>query len=522
MDERLIDFYNRRFEALSQLDFELDPNCISVTDFHADTSVKIDFRRTARVPDDGETYKAPPPLSVFPLFSSRHYQQRLPEQMRKKGDIFFPMLQRETFTIGFQAKTDNNQFAIRVLTGSVNVITGNSAKHENSSDEQDYIVVPQQSVLSGFKSGANVMKQFVTMPMGSEYTVEKQVTGEEYIGGVQFEIIPRLRQSVVFTRAPASQDEPLDSENRLDLLSTPRQLGLQTGAKVWMADFKPWKLYNLQDSNLTWAKDLAYEELEEDDGAQKHRLAYVRDLYQGPRLENFDLSSSLLITAIPVKHMYLGPSQGDEVWFRFKCPTTATTTSIMSLLLKATGEFNSRWKAQLTLARKEYFYGDNVPIAQLNLGVLEKTVLKILPPIMLPPVTYGGGASAEQKKTVDGWDLGVGIGGQVESVLHPDTVKQLWNWTAARLINVQILNAITFEAVTGLCSPLSPISFDRHLFQEAPLAIEEPRAVPTEVYQTLRSVGAIDFDKRTKKDVTFDKGKEIICVCCETSRCDSV
>lgn len=140
----------------------------------------------------------------------------------------------------------------------------------------------------------------------------------------------------------------------------------------------------------------------------------------------------------------------------------------MSLLLKATGEFNSRWKAQLTLARKEYFYGDNVPIAQLNLGVLEKTVLKILPPIMLPPVTYGGGASAEQKKTVDGWDLGVGIGGQVESVLHPDTVKQLWNWTAARLINVQILNAITFEAVTGLCSPLSPISFDRHLFQEAP------------------------------------------------------
>lgn len=182
MDERLIDFYNRRFEALSQLDFELDPNCISVTDFHADTSVKIDFRRTARVPDDGETYKAPRPFQSFPLFSSRHYQQRLPEQMRKKGDIFFPMLQRETFTIGFQAKTDNNQFAIRVLTGSVNVITGNSAKHENSSDEQDYIVVPQQSVLSGFKSGANVMKQFVTMPMGSEYTVEKQVTGEEYIG----------------------------------------------------------------------------------------------------------------------------------------------------------------------------------------------------------------------------------------------------------------------------------------------------------------------------------------------------
>lgn len=49
------------------------------------------FMRTVRVPDDGQTYKLPPELGMFPLFNIADFQNELPKEMVEKGGLFIPI-----------------------------------------------------------------------------------------------------------------------------------------------------------------------------------------------------------------------------------------------------------------------------------------------------------------------------------------------------------------------------------------------------------------------------------------------
>ena len=44
---------------------------------------------------------------------------------------------------------------------------------------------PPQPWLDGFKTGPNIIRQFVAVPLGSGLTVEGQLTGQEIAGGIQ-------------------------------------------------------------------------------------------------------------------------------------------------------------------------------------------------------------------------------------------------------------------------------------------------------------------------------------------------
>lgn len=93
-------------------------------------------------------------------------------------------------------------YAIKIYVGAVNAISGEPAVEtaatklrrqrlltENKS-VQDYVVVPEQYWLDGIATSEGKVRQFVAMPIGSGYSVEAQVTGEEVTGGLQFEITP--------------------------------------------------------------------------------------------------------------------------------------------------------------------------------------------------------------------------------------------------------------------------------------------------------------------------------------------
>jgi len=56
--------------------------------------------------------------------------------------------------------------------------------------KQDYIVSPGQLWLDGIAIKPGVVRQFVAMPMDSGYSIERQVTGMDNVGGLQLEIIP--------------------------------------------------------------------------------------------------------------------------------------------------------------------------------------------------------------------------------------------------------------------------------------------------------------------------------------------
>lgn len=98
--------------------------------------------------------------------------------------------------------TASDKFAIKVYVGAVNAVSGEPAvetaatalrRRQNLSqgmNVQDYVVVPHQRWLDGIATAAGEVRQFVAMPMGSGQSVEAQITGEEAVGGMQFEITP--------------------------------------------------------------------------------------------------------------------------------------------------------------------------------------------------------------------------------------------------------------------------------------------------------------------------------------------
>lgn len=105
--------------------------------------------------------------------------------------------------IKFTAKL---RFAIKIFVGGVNVISGE--KHSEDDETlrrqaeklaagksiQDYVVVPGQEWLDGIASADGEVRQFVAMPYGEGYSVEAQLTGDESVGGIQFEVTPAIRQ----------------------------------------------------------------------------------------------------------------------------------------------------------------------------------------------------------------------------------------------------------------------------------------------------------------------------------------
>jgi hypothetical protein len=94
-------------------------------------------------------------------------------------------------------------FALKIYVGGVNAISGVPINETPEAMQQrlkladkikqDYVVLPEQPWLDGIASEDGRIRQFVAMPKGSGYSVEAQVTGEEKIGGIQFEITPVKR-----------------------------------------------------------------------------------------------------------------------------------------------------------------------------------------------------------------------------------------------------------------------------------------------------------------------------------------
>ena len=100
------------------------------------------------------------------------------------------------------------KYAIKIYVGAVNAVSGEPCvetaattlrrrqRFAAKESIQDYVVTPDQRWLDGIATSAGQVRQFVAMPMGSGYSVEAQVTGQEVAGGLQFEITPHADKTV--------------------------------------------------------------------------------------------------------------------------------------------------------------------------------------------------------------------------------------------------------------------------------------------------------------------------------------
>lgn len=137
-------------------------------------------------------------------------------------------------------------FAVRIYAGGVNVISGQSAREDATTQLhrtklliekktlQDYVVVgpnfQTQKWLDGIATGNGKVSQFVAMKAGSGYSIESQVTGEEdRVGGIQIEVVPLRSKTFSFKLQTGNgikvRVAPIITVNDI-VFSLPEKLGL--------------------------------------------------------------------------------------------------------------------------------------------------------------------------------------------------------------------------------------------------------------------------------------------------------
>src|SRR3989338_7943833 len=162
--------------------------------------LQISFQRTCRVPQ-GKINSLPASLGSFPQYQVRDFKQGVPKEWQEDA-YFFPMYKQEAMWISFGRGRNEQPKALIIGAGNINAISGKpfdpskdkiSGKKKKSKgldirleQEQNYLVVPPQPWIDGWKAEDGKVYQFVAAEMGSGETVEGQITGEETIGGLQF------------------------------------------------------------------------------------------------------------------------------------------------------------------------------------------------------------------------------------------------------------------------------------------------------------------------------------------------
>lgn len=146
--------------------------------------VSIGFVRTIRVTET-DLNALPPGFGMFPLRAVDPDDSRLPDAIRLRGGVMLPIYPHEAMWLDFSAEAP---VALQVGAGGRCAITGGELTDDLTRDPQNYVVLPEQPWLDGFKTAEGEVRQFVAVTLGSGATVEKQLTGSESVGGLQFQV----------------------------------------------------------------------------------------------------------------------------------------------------------------------------------------------------------------------------------------------------------------------------------------------------------------------------------------------
>ncbi|KAK6337489.1 hypothetical protein TWF730_002888 [Orbilia blumenaviensis] len=623
--ERLIDYFNKFLDYQSPKDAEGHPSRIAVrrkelsdgfeiTDLHDHDSSKVDIRfsQSLRLPGDEQIYRPPRSFGTFPLLSVSDFESKLPPRMVEKGGFFFPMLQREGLKITFEPSVrmagPDEAFAIRLYVGSVNAVSGALAS-DPVKRGQDYIVAPKQSELDGVRTKEDHVKQFVAMPLSWGYSLEKQVTGSETIGGIQLEIAPKLKTAVNFLKKRHSQihNEPtwhvysslqmgfnLCHETKchdfvLDKFKSPHELGIsecfmdpwldsgfrvkcddtihdgiQARLKARKDEFGITSGYSKLGLRSRFVHELGSHLQQGLGGTSKSPLVFHPIMPLQFRIEH-DTDATLAGT---------GPNSGTTHRFSRFSPFTDFRDFLAAILEKYILPENSWTTNSVTINDKELScfleicksrqhkpIFDLIPSgATVSIGPCDidsdnrsrSNLTSKLKSLLKRERGYHTGhfrskryrTQGSTRYGLAGWEMGIGVQGNIIQNILKTKTSDLWRWERSRFINIQIINAVVFQKITGLSynspiplrapkpDPVAPNllgyseggyqggaaspnggSGDTNLISTAPSAVTPP-------YQTITE---IDKEEMITFNINLVEGKyKIGCACCERNFCDTM
>ena len=210
---------------------------IRFPDLHENAGVKIDFQRTLRLPDNGETHHLPPGLGSFPLRHIEDFDLGSNNNLKKRGGVIMPMFQADALWINFQSINitgeEDYPIAVKIGTGKVCAVSGDDWIPSLNRDPQDYIVVPDQPWIDGYNVGKDVVKQFVAAPLGQGYTVEEQLKSGTTTGGIQIQVFPMKREFYDMLNRPDEEFIEMSlSEVKFCLAPLSLEMGLAAGGSM--------------------------------------------------------------------------------------------------------------------------------------------------------------------------------------------------------------------------------------------------------------------------------------------------
>jgi hypothetical protein len=522
------------------LNYSSDTGKVFVVDYAGNScqNLEIAFNRTLRVPEDGTIYGPPALFSPFPLIRTQDLGPSSDPRLRKKGGLVIPLYQREALALSFVGASPSflhekvsADFAIKIYTGSVNTVTG-ASQQQGESNTQDYVIVPVQPRLDGFLVRAGVVKQFVSMPLGSEYTAEGQVTGKELVGGLQMLIAPRFRARGTFTG---------HSNQRL----TPRETGLPPGDTLLMSGAAV-------ESRAKEFRLAAADTYLTAEGAIFHRSTEGRPVFVHEVLAQYSAP------AIPIAHLSVQAVLPYNIEIQIRTPEEYTSTAYLPYLTSRGRQGLRSVPCKIVQLPREYspFLGVN-DFAKLIAELLEvEEVVMFLndgrdikrPPtyqalheviangsvltcqgyVLEPLIGFSRhlvpGKQIHPKKELR-WDMGLVPGGGIRQEIVPDPDPLEWNWTRARLVNIQLLNSVIFKSMTGIHPPSPPISYKDYINARLPFfhTIGVGAVAETSTLRSLKSVGEQDHTVDISSQVTMSNEHKVNgCVICEKNFADSV
>jgi hypothetical protein len=130
----------------------------------------------------------------------------------------------------------NYPFAVKIATGKVCAITGDSWVNHLNTDPQDYVVIPEQPWLDGYCVEKGTVRQFIAMPLGEGYSVEEQITGAAEYGGLQIMVIPMKADHYEEILRRQREEEKRREQEDIVLphycMSAPAEMGLAPGGRM--------------------------------------------------------------------------------------------------------------------------------------------------------------------------------------------------------------------------------------------------------------------------------------------------
>lgn len=126
----------------------------------------------------------------------------------------------------------------------------------------------------------------------------------------------------------------------------------------------------------------------------------------------------------------------------------------------------------------------------------------------------GGGPPPEESHM-----MSMAAGGTIKQSISEDkNDPRLWNIDKVKLINVQIVNSVRFEEITGIVMPVTPISFETYTSNSFPF-FDIYNEAPTKVagsFGNVRTVSEMDSIFGAREDTAYNPAIPQICAVCKT------